>query len=107
VLYTDGDGRANFGIRGSSSEYADVPEVIEAGKWTHLAGTYDGTTIKIYVNGKLAATNNEAGLSLQNNATVYLADQADRTTYDDFWIFSRALSASEVFALYNNGMRCQ
>jgi subtilase family serine protease len=29
---------------------------LTADVWNHLAGTYDGTTLRIYVNGALAGT---------------------------------------------------
>ena len=32
-----------------------IGEEIPANKWTHLAGTFDGQTIRVFINGKLSA----------------------------------------------------
>jgi Concanavalin A-like lectin/glucanases superfamily/Lamin Tail Domain/Secretion system C-terminal sorting domain len=70
---------------------ASVPgsTTIPVGTWTHVAATYDGTTIKVYVNGVLdgsgsysstfIATANEVkiGGGLSNNTEYFPGDIAD------------------------------
>lgn len=46
----DGDGRLT---------YLDGRTPIELGRWYHVAGVYDGTHAKLYVNGSLDAVSNE------------------------------------------------
>ncbi len=46
--------------------------MLEAGKWTHLALTYTGTTLSLYVNGELAAY---AGTTLIPATGVYSIQQ--------------------------------
>lgn len=41
---------------GSSSGFANANIACEADKWQHFAATYDGSTIRLYVNGKAAGT---------------------------------------------------
>jgi hypothetical protein len=43
----------------TSSAYG--PDQMPLASWVHLAGTYDGTDIKVYVNGTLAGTTNHPG----------------------------------------------
>lgn len=57
---------AHFGVR-----FPDLPgysvtstEGIRAGRWTHLAGTYDGDTLRIYVDGRLSAKQVLAGFTV-------------------------------------------
>ena len=45
------DGKAYWYITAGGNHAASV---ISIGVWQHLAGTFDGKTIKLYVNGKLA-----------------------------------------------------
>jgi len=51
---TDGNVPANWG--GAS----DMRE-IALGSWTHLAGTYDGSMVRLYVNGELVSENYYSG----------------------------------------------
>ena len=54
-----------FELRFYISKGGDWPSVksgaIPFGKWHHLAGTYDGSELKVYVNGKLAAKGPQKG----------------------------------------------
>lgn len=44
------------GTFGGANEGVVAPEVIVAGTWSHLAVTYDGSMLKIYVNGRPMAS---------------------------------------------------
>jgi hypothetical protein len=56
VAHVDGVPHAYFSVgdnQSLNSIAAVSPEEIQAYRWTHVAGTYDGNYIKIYVNGVL------------------------------------------------------
>ena len=38
-----------------------APAAIPLNSWTHLAATYDGTTLRLYVNGTLVASRAQTG----------------------------------------------
>jgi Concanavalin A-like lectin/glucanases superfamily len=76
--------------------------------WSHVAVTLSGHTGTLYVNGQVAGTNNNMtltpsalGTTNQNwiGRSQYPADPYLNGSVDDFQIYSRALSASEVAAL--------
>src|SRR5207302_166408 len=46
-------GSIEFWVNGSSNT---VSTPVTTGQWTHIAGTYDGTTLSLYKNGQLAAS---------------------------------------------------
>ncbi len=74
--------------------------------WMHLAATYDGTTIKLYVNGTLEASaaktftiqTNTAGLGI---GAEDLGFRPLNGKIDEVKIFNRALTAAEVNNLRN------
>ncbi len=73
--------------------------------WIHVAATYDGTTIRLYVNGQLQASKAATFTIASNNLGLGIGAQADgvgsmRGTIDDVLVADRAFSASEVLALY-------
>jgi hypothetical protein len=74
--------------------------------WTHLAATYDGTTIKIYKNGVVIKSASYSG-SVSNAATNFgIGGLTSGSGYingdiDDVRIYRRTLSAAEILSLYN------
>jgi len=96
ILYSDSSGPE---IIGSSS----------SGTWEFWVGTYDGSTGILYKNdastvGTVATTSgaiaNVAGLSVGRDFEKNI--QPWNGGIDDFRIYNRALSASEVSTLYNS-----
>ncbi len=76
------------------------------GSWYHLAGVFDGTTLRIYVNGTEEANAAFSGTLLQTTQALCIgrygtvADPVNGLI-DDFRLYNRALSAVEVQTLYN------
>lgn len=80
---------------------------ITTGAWTHVAVTLSGQTAKLYVNGKLAATNPAMPIkpsTLGNTTQTWIGrsqwpDPYLNGSLDDFRIYNRALSGSEIASL--------
>ncbi len=87
----------------TSGEYNTVGERLVPNRWTHLTATYDGTNLRLYVDGVLVSTR-VAGraISVSNGAlqiggnTVWSEWFAGRL--DDLRVYNRALSATEISA---------
>jgi hypothetical protein len=85
--------------------------------WTLVAGTYDGTSVNVYVNGGLDATAPHVGTTIYGTPNDLLIGKADRSTpnpspYSDSYfngrideaeLFNQALSAADIANLYNAG----
>ncbi len=82
---------------------AFAPSVAPADTWTHLAMTYDGAQVTLYLNGVSAASAPASGpvaataspLWIGNNA---YAGEAFRGSIDDVRIYDRVLSPAEIAA---------
>src|SRR5262249_25047021 len=84
------------------------PSALPVNTWTHLAGTYDGTTLRLYVNGTLVASQAASGTITTSTGAVRLGGNAVWGEYfrgriDDVRIFNRALSQAEVQTDMNTG----
>ena len=78
---------------------------INDGRWHHIAGTYDGSRICLYVDGRLDISSEAAGSIEVNDYNLFIganAEKPDRNfngSIDDVRIYSYALSAEEVKAI--------
>jgi len=74
--------------------------------WYYVTGTYDGSNIKIYINGKLENSIAQTGSIYSSTGDLAIGKLGSLSadyfsgSIDDTAIFSRALSASEVNELY-------
>lgn len=68
--------------------------------WHHITGTYDGTNIKLYIDGVLKATT-PITEPLRTDGVLRLFGYSETNYIDDLRIFDGALSDSQV-AMYSN-----
>ena len=90
---------------GGSVHYLDSPATITRNVWHHAAGTWDGTTKRLYLDG-VEVANVAATLSYDTHGVWLGADQNSGATalyfsgkLDELRVYSRALSAQEIAAL--------
>jgi hypothetical protein len=96
-----------FGGDGSVNAFASSTKIITAGEWYHVAGTYDGSNLKIYKNGVLEGTVANA-VNFENDAASLLIGNTDDSVgfngyIDEVRVYPYARSADEVKRDYLNG----
>ena len=109
VVFQFGTNRYTFFEAAATSE-------IPIGQFSHLAGTWDGTTLRLYINGVLKAQSTPGASPVDSGCPFYIggfyAPSDDACGYvgqffnglvDEVSLFNRALSAGEVQALYSAG----
>ena len=96
----------------SSEQRIDGSAALPTGVWTHVVVTKSGNTGTLYVNGAVVGTNanmtlspSSLGNTNQNwiGRSQFSADPYLNGRVDDFRIYNRALSASEVSSLASSG----
>lgn len=104
------DGRIGFGYGngdpGWSGAYARSTSVLTDNVWHHVAGTLDGATIRIYVDGVLENATAYAGTPQTNSRPVHIGMAWGGGTpqrffnglIDEIKIYNRALSQEEIVA---------
>lgn len=88
---------------------------VSAGNWVHVAATYDGSTMTMYVNGTSEATASFSGSIGTGSAVLGIGmDITDGGSnvhligaIDEVGMWSRALTSGEVSSLYNGGTGLQ
>ena len=99
IDHLSGDYRLALG--GSLSNYVDSGRTPTVGQWQFVAGTYDGTTARIYVDGVQAASQAFSGNVGDSNAWRIGAYGSPASGFfdgkiDNVRIYDRALSAAEI-----------
>lgn len=79
--------------------------------WNHIAATWEGSTMTLYVNGEVAGTNSTVTENTleNNNQNLYIGNSKIREFQDvvgyldEMAIWKRQLSAAEIASLYRRG----
>ncbi len=108
LYYDDDDNRHGFFVKvdDKATQAAQhlIQEDIPLNEWLHLVGTYDGSNVNYYVNGKLAIKHTVAGGKIPKGGLLLgIGDRSDGVNadaiqgyVDEFRIYDRALTAGEV-----------
>ena len=89
---------------GTSARLAVSSAIPPTTTWIHVVGTYDGTNIRLYINGTLD-TSNTGGIS-NPSTTFYIGNRRNLNSsnmngiIDEVAYFNRALTSFEVLSLY-------
>jgi concanavalin A-like lectin/glucanase superfamily protein len=78
--------------------------------WSHLAMTYNGSSMRLYVNGALVATRAQTGNATVSTGVLRIGGNGVWGEYftgaiDEVRIYNRALSAAEIQADMNTRIR--
>ena len=93
----------------SSDSAVSADAVLTAGVWQHVVGTYDGTNLKLYINGVLVETTADAGSS--ETVTVTTAARIGNYSYtnssyykgymSNLGVWSAALTQPQIKSIMN------
>ena len=84
--------------------------VVADGQWHHVVGTYDGTELRLYVDGVLDKARPAGATTIDVSGSLFLGRRwnNDQTPFagglDEVTVFGRGLSAVEVLDLYGGGL---
>jgi predicted phosphodiesterase len=102
----DGDGKMTY-LAGSKS--------MTLGKWHHIAGTYDGQTMRVYLDGKLVGKSQEqsGAILYPESAPLVIGSYVDDNenyphvgAFQDLRVWRSGLSSSEILAVSKEAPGC-
>ena len=80
-------------------------------QWSHVVGTYDGATAKLYINGALVASTTVNAPITHSANSLMIGQGPGSTNYtwngslDEVALYGSALSAAQILQHYNAGVR--
>lgn len=110
-LYASGGTPFTFTLQTSGSRYnlSDTSNPA-TGRWYFVAATFDGSTMRLYVDGVLKNSSATSGTLTNNSSDTYIgaypnnvSDTALNGLIDDVKIFNYPLSQTQIKTLFNDG----
>lgn len=98
----------HMGFNGATSmpySWFDGKKAVNDDQWHHIVGLYDGTEARIYVDGKLDASQAATGQMYATDYPVYIGENSQATgrywdgLIDDARIYNKALSEDEILVI--------
>jgi hypothetical protein len=97
-----------IGVNGTSTVTATSSAVVKLNEWAHVAATFDGTNMKVYVNGKLTGTKSLTYKIVDNGENFRIGEGSKFTARTfkgrirDVSIWDHALNDVEIAASLTN-----
>lgn len=110
LTVNSGNNNMRLAFETGDSSQINAGAILQTGQWQHLAVVINGVTASLYLNGEEVGTASDFQFvpMLISNMTSnllgkshYTADSYFQGSMDDFRIYNRALSASEITMLSN------
>lgn len=93
------DQQIYFGILDTTSRAITSPGDYPLGEWYHVAGTFDGENLAVYINGEEKATAPAPADAIPDTEESLQIGNRLAGALDDFAMYSRVLTADEIQAL--------
>jgi beta-lactam-binding protein with PASTA domain len=102
VFRIDWDGEVDV----DADEEVEGNLILSTNTWYHMAATYDGIRMKLYVNGELRGTTNVSGTIPNGARDIWIGGNEPWGEFfegviDEVYIYDRALDEIEIQALMN------
>ncbi|TVZ56254.1 putative secreted protein (Por secretion system target) [Lutibacter sp. Hel_I_33_5] len=102
ILLSSGKIEFTVTTDGNSDQFFESSTAIVAGIWSHVALTFDGTTVKAYINGVASGTNSVSGTMFASTAPIEIGARNNahffNGTIDEVRIWTRTLTITEILA---------
>lgn len=107
---TDQGNRPGFGgtfTSGNQNTFA--PSILAVNTWTHLAATFDGATVRLYVNGAQVASRAQTTPLAATTGTLQIGGDSYPNEFfvgriDEVRVYNRALTSAEIQADMNTAV---
>ena len=107
IYYNNESLAINIIINGIGYSFSTPDHSISLNQWQHIAMSYDGETVRLFINGKEKGNLTSPSGNLNDHSLVDLiignCKEQDRTfngTIDEVRIYNRSLSADEIYQHY-------
>jgi fibronectin type 3 domain-containing protein len=99
-------GPSGHALLGGTEVFARGPSKLVEDAWSHLAATYDGTAVRLYLDGNLIASRSASGRISTSSGPLRIGGNALKAEWfrgqiDELRVYKRALTATEIRADMN------
>ena len=106
LTLTNGKPMFYFWINSSDSRFHTAPSAISLNTWSHIAATYDGAKVKLYVNGVLVYSQAETVVPTPTNQPLSIGRNPSTLQYfngaiDEVRIWNTARTCAQISQQYN------